>query len=128
MTAIETRRASCPGHPPMMVHRLKVGTERKTARDLAIWQEPGDFPIAVTSSRSCAARKLARFLVEAGEADGPIEAYGPDGALRYRVNSLYAFAQSTLVENPRLHLTRYVAVSADRFSRTDGSNGSEGMS
>ena len=113
----ETHCANRAGYPPMMVHKFTIGTERKTARDVA---ECG--PYRETSSRSCAARKLARVLVEVGEADGPVLAYGPDGALRYRANSLYAFARFTLAENPRSHLTRHQAIPQGTFSRTAGSD------
>ena len=65
-------------------------------------------PYTAKSTRSCAARKLARILVEAEFFDTPIEAIGTDGRLRYTVRSLHAFAKKTLVENPRPHLVPYV--------------------
>lgn len=102
MTAIEIHRASRAGYPAMAVHRFTIGTERNSGTDTA---ECG--PYVARSLRSCAARKLARVMVEAGEPDGPIEARGTDGKLRYRVNSLHGFAKRTLVENPALRLIPY---------------------
>jgi hypothetical protein len=76
------------------------------------------------SLKSCAARKLARDMVAAGEPDGPIEARGIDGKLRYTVSSLHAFAKFTLVENPRLRVVPWrEMVFADKSNAvSDGSS------
>ncbi len=64
-----THAASSPGYPPMIRHVFTIATHPKTGADLARCGE-----LATSSARACAARDLARRLVAAGEADGPIEA------------------------------------------------------
>ena len=98
----ETLRASLPGYPPVAVHRFHIATEPNSGADLATCG-----PYAERSLKSCAARKLARTMVAAGEPDGPLEAYGPTGRLNYRVPSLRAFSKRTLSEEPRLHLSAH---------------------
>jgi len=122
MTPRDTYVGSRAGYPPVVIHRFIIGTERKTARDLAACGG-----VTEVSSRSCAARKLARTLVAAGEADGPILACGSDGVLCYRVNSLHAFARTTLRENP-LRIAPFDADEASRLRsfRTAGSEASNG--
>lgn len=63
--------------------------------------------LTAKSLKSCAARKLARAMIDAGAEDGPIEARGTDGRLRYTVKSLAAFAKFTITENPRIKVIRY---------------------
>lgn len=87
-----------------MTHVIVISTDRKTAADVA---ECGG--LRATSSRFCAARKLARLMVENGAENGPVEARGADGELRYTVKSLHAFAKFTLTENPSIHKIGWVA-------------------
>jgi len=89
-----------------------ISSEPKTAADVATC---GD--VTARSSRSCAARKLARMLIDGGTPDQPIEARGVDGKLRYTVRSLVAFSKFTVRENPALGLMPWVPLSADTFSR-----------
>lgn len=84
------------------IHTFTISTNHKH-HDVAT---SGD--LIATSARGCAARKLARMLVEAEAPEGPIEARGTDGRLRYTVRSLYAFAQTDLTEDP-LRVRRYRA-------------------
>lgn len=98
MATHDAYAASRPGYPAMVRHTITIGTDPKTGADLA-WCGT----LAARSARSCAARNLARMLVDAGEADGPVTAIGADGAVRYHVPSLFAFAKRTLMEAPRLH-------------------------
>jgi hypothetical protein len=111
MTAIDTHPATRPGY------RFVVSSESRTARDMAEWSDSARGRVITTSARSCAARKLARLLVENAEPDGPVEAVGPAGDVRYTVGSLYAFAKGTIVENPRLGVRAYTTVSRGTFSR-----------
>ena len=70
-------------------------TEGLRAGDTATCED-----LTARSTRSCAARALARKMVAAGIPDGPIEARGKDGRLRYTVRSPHAFAKFTLSESP----------------------------
>lgn len=88
--------------PNTLLHTFTISTDAKH-RDCAA---SGD--LIATSSRGCAARALSRMLVEAEAPEGPIEARGTDGRLRYTVRSLYAFAQTDLTEDP-LRVRRYRA-------------------
>ena len=60
--------------------------------------------LSARSARGCAARALARMLIEAGREDGPVEARGADGRLRYTVRSVAAFARTALIENPGIRV------------------------
>jgi hypothetical protein len=87
-----------------MPHVITISTEQRTfqAYDVATH---GD--LRAVSAKSCAARKLVRMMIEAGAEDGPVEARGLDGRLRYTVRSLHAFAKYALTENPRPRLIRW---------------------
>jgi hypothetical protein len=91
-----------PGYPPMAVHTFVLSTEPKTAADLA---RSGTY--SARSSRASATHALARVMVSAGEADGPVSAYGEDGRLRFTVRSLHALAKFTVAENPGVRRTRW---------------------
>lgn len=78
---------------------ITISIEPHTGADLATGGG-----LTARSLKSCAARKLARALVEAGAPDSPLEARGLDGRLRYTAPSLYAFSRKTLAENPRLRV------------------------
>lgn len=125
MPTHEPYAASRPGYPPMVTHTITVGTDPKTFADVASCGE-----YTARSARGCAARNLARTMMDAGEADGPIEARGPDGAVRYRVRSLFAFAGRTLVEGPRLHTVRWRPLNINATgvgeAKDGGSEGSDG--
>lgn len=96
-----------PGAPAMFVHTFTVDTMTRSATSVVDRATCGDY--VTTSSRSCAARRLARMMVTAGEPDGTIEARGADGRLRYTVRSLVEFARWTLTESPKPSLTRWAA-------------------
>lgn len=106
MTATETYHASRPGYPPVARHVFTIATESPH------WSRVYDVatcgPYRAISLKSCAARKLARVMMAAGEPDGPIEARGPDGKLRYTVRALHAFGKTTIGENPAIHTKRHV--------------------
>ena len=121
----EEARAFRPGYPMMVCHTITIGTDPKTGADLA-WCGS----LSARSARSCAARGVARMLVEAGEADGPVSAIGADGAPRYTVPSLFSFARRTLLENPRLrsvlwHPVNFAAMGVVE-AEDGGSEGSDG--
>ena len=95
-----------------MPYQFIISTDPKTAADVASCDG-----FTARSSRSCAARVLARMLVDAEYADGPIEARGTDGRLRYTARRLHAFAAKVLAENPRLHTTPYREIDRSRFAQ-----------
>jgi hypothetical protein len=92
-----------------MAYQFIISTDPKTGADLASCDG-----FHAKSSRSCAARVLARMLMDAEWADGPTEARGTDGRLRYTVKRLHAFAMTRLVENP--------TIAIKPFTQTDFSN------
>jgi hypothetical protein len=94
-----------------MAYQFIISTDPKTGADLASCDG-----FHAKSSRSCAARVLARMLMDAEWADGPIEARRTDGRLRYTVKRLHAFAARALVENPALHTTPYREIDRSRFA------------
>lgn len=53
------------------------------------------------TSRNGATMRLARQLVEAGAPDGPVEARGADGRLRFTSPSLHGLARWTIEEGDR---------------------------
>lgn len=53
------------------------------------------------TSRNGATMKLARALLEAGAPDGPIEARGTDGKLRFTSPSLHRLGRWTIEESDR---------------------------
>lgn len=81
---------------------ITIGTNPKTGADLASWEG-----FTARSSGGCAARTLARMLMDADIQDQPLEARGRDGKLRYTVRRLHAFAGTRLVENPHLMVRPY---------------------
>jgi hypothetical protein len=82
-------------------YHFEIATEPKTGADLASCGEHH-----ARSLKSCAARKLARVLIDAGMPDGPIEAWR--GPVRcYTALSLAALSRTTIQENPRLRVRRY---------------------
>lgn len=89
----------------MTTHRITIST-LATSNSRADLASCGEF--TARSARSCAARALARLMVSAGVEDGPVEARGTDGALRYTMKSLHNFAKFTISENPRPHTVRWV--------------------
>jgi len=91
---------------PPRTHTVIVSS-RSTVQPYRVYDVAQCGDLVAQSLKSCAARDLARLLVAAGVEDGPIEARGTDGRLRYTVRSLYAFAKGTLRENPRLHIAKF---------------------
>ena len=84
-----------------MSYRFEIATEPKTGADLASCGE-----YSARSLKSCAARKLARVLIDAGMPDGPIEAWR--GVVRcYTARSLAALSRTTLEQDPRLRVIPY---------------------
>jgi hypothetical protein len=112
-TAVEAVEAiSAPTHRPetqpawnTIPYTFVCGVESKPpfrVYDLATCGE-----LSARSLKGCAARSLARVLIAKGAQDGPIEARGEDGKLRYTVKSLFAFAKFSMTENPRPRLIRW---------------------
>jgi hypothetical protein len=82
-------------------------TTQTTPRGQQVYDVAQCGDLIAKSLKSCAARKLARDLIANGAEDGPIEARGTDGKLRYTVRSLAAFAKFTTQENPRIKVVRW---------------------
>jgi len=79
------------------MHVFVVSMDSKTGADIAAC---GEF--FARSARASASHNLARVMKDAGIADDEIEARGPDGKVRYRVKSLYAFAKYTVLSEPTI--------------------------
>lgn len=126
MTAVETHYASRVGYPPMMRYTFVIGSATTATRQVYDVATCGD--LHARSLRSCAARKLARQMIEAGYPDGPIEVYGQTGVCRYTVRSLYAFARVTLSEDPSIHKSRWTPhpYSVAGHAAQEASGGAEG--
>jgi len=90
----------------MTTHQFTISSQI-TARGTQVYDVAQCSDLVAKSLKSCAARKLARAMIQAGAEDAPIEARGPDGKLRYTVRSLAAFAKFTIQENPRINTVRW---------------------
>lgn len=80
------------------MYRFTIGQDGK-GRDFARAEWSGQSH--EVRSRNGAAMGLARALRDAGAPDGPIEAYGQPGDLRWSHASLHELARWTLVETDR---------------------------
>ena len=119
--ALPEYRASRANYPAMVTHCFTISTGQPHWSRRYDVAECGSY--RAVSLKSCAARKLARVMIDAGEPDGPIEAWH-NGRLSYRVPSLYAFGKFTLSENPTPRLKRWFP--NDRFAISAGLEASEG--
>jgi hypothetical protein len=90
----------------MPTHQFVISSQI-AARGTQVYDVAQCGDLIAKSLKSCSARKLARDLIAAGAEDGPIEARGTDGKLRYTVKSLAAFAKFTTQENPRIKVVRW---------------------